>query len=60
MNLRFPTAGRFATSELEYLRAENAQLEQRLAEMERAIALHVTASRILWTYAADERRPGDA
>jgi hypothetical protein len=60
MNLRFPISNRSATGELEHLRTENAQLEQRLAEMERAIALHVAASRILWTYATDERRPGGA
>lgn len=46
------------TSELDQLRAENAQLERRLAEMQRTIGIYAAVSRILWTCAADERERG--
>jgi hypothetical protein len=55
---RAPSADRPPTSELEQLRAENAQLERRVAEMQRTIGIYAAASRILWTCAGDERERG--
>jgi hypothetical protein len=49
---------RAPTSELDQLRAENAQLERRLAEMQRTIGIYAAASRILWTCTADELERG--
>jgi hypothetical protein len=55
---RVPSSERSPTSEVEQLRAENAQLERRLAEMQRSIGIYAAASRILWTCTADERERG--
>jgi hypothetical protein len=52
------SSDRPATGEMDQLRAENAQLQQRLAEMERTLGIYAAASRILSTYAADERESG--
>jgi len=64
MNRRLPSPERPRMGEADSLRAKNtlraedAPRQRRLAEMERTIAMQITASRILWTYASDEREPG--
>jgi hypothetical protein len=55
---RVPSSEHPPRSELDQLRAQNAELEQRLTEMQRTISIYAAASRILWTCAADERERG--